>query len=78
MKLREKLYCVKVAGDLGVIVNRACKKCSAMDYLAYNSLKSEVARTIFLKGYDMDTYHAFFDKSLDEWVAETLKSKGLE
>lgn len=78
MKLREKLYCVKVAGNLGVIVNRACKKCSAIDYLAYNSLKSEVAKTVLLKGYDMDIYRTFFDKSLDEWVAETLKSKGLE
>ena len=77
MKLKEKLYCIKIAGQLGTIVNSACQKYSALHYLQYNTLKSDVATTVFLKGYDMDIYHTFFDKSLDEWVAETKASKGL-
>lgn len=77
MKLKEKLYAIKVAGALNTIVNDACKGYSAMHYLRYNALKSDVATTSFLKGYDMGTYHAFFDKSLDEWVAETKAAKEL-
>ena len=74
MKLREKMYAIKVAAQLNAIIQDTIKNPNAMQYLKFNTLKSEVANTCFFKDYDLEIYKTFFTKSLDEWVIETIEA----
>ena len=73
MKIREKIYAIKVASRLNEIVKETNGKPSCVDYFCFNGLKSRVANSIFTKGYSIELYEKFFTKSLDEWVAEMYK-----
>lgn len=75
MKLREKMYAIKVAANLNAIVQDTIKNPNPLQYLKFNTLKSEVANTCFFKDYDLDIYKTFFTKSLDEWVIESIEAQ---
>lgn len=73
MKLKEKMYVIKIAAKINAIVQDTIKNPNPFQYLRFNTLKSEVANDCFFKDYDINIYTIFFTKSLDEWIAESIE-----
>ena len=72
MKLRDKIYAVKVGAELVNLVKDINGKPSPIDYMCYNMLKDRVAKEIFTENRPVEIYNKLFvEKSLEDYCVES-------